>query len=129
MWLPLGKNSVVWQKIMLSSIQFCIRIDVFVKIFPKILLSKIGAVHGKISAFLLNIHLCRIMTNSIILFNLLHLALVRTSNLSLKNWKVTRTGRHPRISGPVVTRLTPRILTCLWMFSSSTKYIEGDKYL
>ena len=36
---------------MLSSIQFCNKINFFVKIFPKILLAKIGAVHGKRSVF------------------------------------------------------------------------------
>ena len=48
-----------------------------------------------------------------------NLELANTSNLSLKNSKVTKTGRHPMISGPDDIRLTPRILSCLWMFSSS----------
>ena len=49
----------------------------------------------------------------------IYLALERTSNLSLKNWKVTRTGLQPRMSGPVLTRLTPRMEICLWRFSSA----------
>lgn len=48
-----------------------------------------------------------------------NLELAKTSNLSLKNSKVTKTGRQPMISGPADIRLTPRILSCLWMFSSS----------
>ena len=55
------------------------------------------------------------------LHTLYHLAAARTSNLSLKSWKVTRTGRHPWKSGPDGALLTPRIVTCLWMFSSSGK--------
>ena len=53
-----------------------------------------------------------------------HLAAVSTSNLSLKSWKVTRTGRQPWTSGPAAALLTPRIVTCLWMFSSSDR--END---
>ena len=50
-----------------------------------------------------------------------HLAAARTSNLSLKSWKVTRTGRQPWKSGPEGALLTPSIVTCLWMFRSSWK--------
>ena len=52
-----------------------------------------------------------------------YLALERTSNLSLKNWKVTRTGLQPRMSGPVLTRLTPRMEICRWRFSSAGQNI------
>ena len=52
-----------------------------------------------------------------------HLAAARTSNLSLNSWKVTRTGRQPWKSGPEGALLTPRIVTCLWMFNSSWNWL------
>ena len=59
--LKLSTECLIFCKFLLtmsSSIQFCIEIDVFVKIFPKILLAKIDRVPGKSYAFLYNIHLC-----------------------------------------------------------------------